>query len=411
MIKQKFLELKIRSQVWWTSLGPRARVGVLSGLGALGLLVLGLIGYGVFSYFKWNSSSMAIPWVTNSLPAKIPTPSPETPKTFASPLNGALRTQEEADVFMSRRPLAVMVNNHPDARPQFGLSKADVVYEAVAEGGITRFLAVFHSQNAEQVGPVRSARVYYEDWAAEYNAWYAHWGGAYMDAADKANQNNPSYEFTCNPAADAYAKINRINLPSLDQMWLGSAAYWRDNSRGVATEHTGFTSTEKLWTEAPKKYPGWEGFMEFRQWEFKDDVPAQAPTGVTAEFNFWEMPAFAVKWEYDPATNSYKRYQGGTLQVDAGADNTPLLAKNVVLQFTTESSFNDKKSHLNYKTVGEGTAKILRDGLVVDAIWKKGGISNRTIYYDSSGKEIQFNRGQIWIEIVPDRNIDAVKIN
>ena len=423
----KIRELKIRIQVWWANLSRRSRIAIISGGAVFGLLILGLIGYAAFSYLRWNSGKMAIPWVEEGKEEleKIYRPQGEGPRTEPSPINGVLYTKEEAGLFMNRRPLAIMINNHTDARPQFGLSKADLIYEAVAEGGITRFLALFHAWDCEKVGPVRSARIYYEDWAAEFNAWYAHWGGAYMDAGDKANQSNLSYAFTCNPEADAYAKINRINLPSLDQMWLGNTAYWRDRSRGVATEHTGYTSTKKLWEEAPNRYPGWEGFVEFDQWEFNppeageqpaqapletESLTGQAPTGSTISFNFWETAGFEVKWEYDSESNGYKRYQGGELQVDAGADNTPLLAKNVILQFTKEDSFGDKKHHLKYETIGTGSAKVFRDGEATDATWKKGDVRKRTRFYDSVGREIKFNRGQIWIEIVPERNKEAVVI-
>ena len=438
-VRNKILALKIRLLIWWGRLERRSRIAVGIGGALLGALILGAVSYGAISYFRWNSSEMAVPWIKKEHP-KIPSPPPGAPRTEPAPINGILYTKEEADRFMNRRPLAIMINNHTQARPQFGLSKADLVYEAVAEGGITRFLALFHAQDCEKIGPVRSARVYYEDWAAEFNAWYAHWGGAYMDEGDKAHQNDPNYAFTCNPEADSYAKINRINLPSLDQMWLGKTAYWRDRSRGVATEHTGYTSTEKLWNEAPRRYPGWEGFVEFDQWKFKDDTPspaeaaeggpAQAPSrnefgsgqastgstgsqqaGSTISFNFWETPGYEVRWEYDAATNSYKRFQGGELQVDAGANETPIMAKNVILQFTKEGSFGDKKHHLKYETVGTGSAKIFLDGRVIEAIWKKEDIRKRTKFYDLAGQEVVFNRGQIWIEIIPARNADSVQIS
>jgi len=418
----------VRLLVWWENRTGGSRILVSTVLGFFILLLVIFVGYGVLSYFRWNSRGMAIPWIgglegSGEQLEEVPQISSTGAKTEPSPINGVLYTKEQAEVFMNRRPLAIMINNHVDARPQFGLSKADLIYEAVAEGGITRFLALFHSRDVNKVGPVRSARIYYEDWAAEFNAWYAHWGGAYMTVEDKTHKDDPSYDFTCNPAADAYAKINRINLPSLDQMWLGGTAYWRDNSRGVAREHTGFTSTMKLWKEAPNRYPGWEGFVDFDHWKFKEDQPAQAPNPATGtgsgqaslasqvSFTFWGTPGYDVRWEYDPASNSYKRYQGGKLQVDAGAGNTPIMAKDVILQFTPESSFNDRKHHLNYQTVGTGDAKIFLDGKVLDATWKKKDIRSRTKFYDRRGNEVKFNRGQIWIEVVPARNADSVKIS
>ncbi len=429
----KIQEFKIRVRVWWENAEGGMRALVAGVLGVVVLLVLAGGVYSAFSYFQLGSGKLKSPLAIDKEEEELEDvvrPRGEGERSVPSPVNGVLYTEKEAELFMNRRPLAIMVNNHVDARPQFGLSKADLVYEAVAEGGITRFLALFHAWDVNKIGPVRSARIYYEDWAAEFNAWYSHWGGAYMDADDKANQNNPNYDFTCDPAADAYAKINRINLPSLDQMWLGQTAYWRENNRGVATEHTGYTSTMKLWKEAPNKYPGWEGFKEFKTWKFKEEdpisdfdeasggEPAQAPSASsgqapasTAVFNFWDVPSFEVKWEYMPEENVYKRYQGGQIQVDAGAENVPLVAKNVILQFTKETSFNDQKNHLNYETVGTGDAFIFLDGRKVEGTWKKPEIRERTKFYDATGNEIKFNRGQIWIQIVPAQKKENVEIS
>lgn len=413
-IMKKFKELKIRIQVWWENAGESVRYLVMGTGGALALVLVVGLGYAGISFLRGRGFEFVNPLASRKSPEElrgVDRPFKQKEGTEPAPIHGALYTEEQAKLFMNRSPLAIVVNNHAEARPQFGLSKADLIYEVVAEGGITRLIAFFHAEDVDKVGPVRSARVYFLDWAAEFNAWFAHWGGAYMNAEDKANQNNPSYEFTCHPQSDSYAKINRINLPSLDQNWLGTTAYWRDKSRGVAGEHTGYTSTFKLWEEAPNKYPGWEGFRKFEQWEFKDDNPAQTPTAAQISFNFWDGPQFAVRWEYIPEENRYLRYQGGELQVDAGADSDPLKAKNVILQFTEERAVGDKKSHLDYQTIGSGAARIFLDGREIEGTWKKDAIRERTEFYDQQGKEIKLNRGQIWIEVVPTRNMDRVEIS
>jgi len=391
----------------FNSLPKTKKIAVVAGGGFVLLLLLTIIGYATYSYIKWNSGSGSSKYYRSTKDIEV---SVGEPRDVESPINGVLYTKSQAEIFMARRPLAIMINNHTDARPQFGLSEADLIYEAVAEGGITRFLALYHSRDSDKVGPVRSARIYYEDWAAEFNAWYAHWGGSYMDDGDKANQDDPNYDFTCHPDADAYVKINRIGLPSLDQMWLGNAAYWRENDRGVATEHTGFTSTQKLLNDAPNRFPeeGWQNFEPFQTWLFKNDLPEadREPTSASSfGFSFWEgYTDYDVRWEYDSATNEYVRYQGGQKQIDA-ANNQELRAKNVVVQFTDQSFFGDKKGHLKYETVGTGKAKIFLDGKVIDADWNKPAIRERTRYFDAAtGGEIKFNRGQIWIEIVPTGN-------
>jgi hypothetical protein len=154
---------------------------------------------------------------------------PALPRTEACPLNGSLKTQQAKDAWSKRRPLAVMIENHEESRPQSGLSSADVVYEAVAEGGITRFMAVFLCPfNDIQVGPVRSARTYFLDWVSEYNSLYAHVGGA----------NTPG-------PANALGQIIDYKILDLNQFGIGFPTFWRDYQRlghPVATEHTMYSS-------------------------------------------------------------------------------------------------------------------------------------------------------------------------
>lgn len=393
----------------FSSLSKRKRIAIIAGGGLVLLIILTTIGYATYSYLKWNSGSGSQKRYRSTKEVAVQV---GEPKDVESPINGILYTKAQAKIFMNRRPLAIMINNHTDARPQFGLSEADLIYEAVAEGGITRFLALYHSRDSEKVGPVRSARIYYEDWAAEFNAWYAHWGSSYLDPWDEENMaNDPDYSgpFICHPDADAYAKIDRIGLPSLDEAWAEVApAYWRDYSQGVAEEHTGYTSTQNLYNIAPKVYPeeGWQNFEPFQTWLFKEDLKeAERPGAGSFSFYFWEgYSDYDVRWEYDPKTNEYVRYHGGQKQLDA-ANNQELRAKNVIVQFTDQSFFGDKKGHLKYETVGSGKAKVFLDGKVIDTEWQKGAIRERTRFFDATtGDEIKFNRGQIWIEIVPTGN-------
>ena len=398
------LEFLRRLKAQFNSLPKKKKIAVAVGAGFLLLVLLSIITYATVSYIRWNRDSGQRRYrSTKDVAIEV-----GEPREIESPINGLLYTKSQAEIFMNRRPLAIMINNHVQARPQFGLSEADLIYEAVAEGGITRFLAIYYAKDSDKVGPVRSARIYYLDWAAEFNTFYAHWGGAFMDDDDRAHQDDPTYAFTCHPDADAYAKINRIGLPSLDQMWLGNTAYWRENNQGVATEHTGFTSTQKLLNEAPNRYPeeGWQNFEPFQTWLFKDGLPeVDRPEASSFTFYFWEgYQDYDVRWEYDPATNEYVRYQGGEKQFDA-ANNQELRAKNVIVQFTDQSFFGDEKGHLRYETVGTGKAKVFLDGKVIDAEWNKLAIRGRTRYFDAAtGDEIKFNRGQIWIEIVPTGN-------
>jgi len=327
----------------------------------------------------------------------------EGDKIYPSPINGVMHTQEQYNIFSIRRPLAVMINNHIDARPQHGVSYADIVYEVVAEGGITRWIAIFHSQGAGQVGPIRSARVYYASLAAGYNPFFAHWGGAYVNPSDPEN--------TTNPEADVYDYMNGIGLPSLDQAYVGGKAYYRDNSRGVALEHTGYADTDKLWSLPgsgdPAIYPepAWKEYVDFASWNFKDVVVEDLrPETATIGFNFWDVPDFAVKYDYNKSSNTWDRTQGGAATVDLGNNNKRISPKVVIVMFATERSANDKKAHLFYDVIGSGTASIFQDGKQVNGTWVKRSATSREVFYDNLGNPMSFDRGQIWVEVLPAGN-------
>lgn len=329
-------------------------------------------------------------------PANVVEEDANDPKTETCPLNGSLKSKRAKDSWEKRRPLAVMIENHLESRPQSGLSSADVVYEAVAEGGITRFMAVYYCNLSDvQVGPIRSARTYYLDWLAEYDALYAHVGGA----------NTPG-------PADALGQIIRYGVKDLNQFSIGFPVFWRDYQRlgrPVATEHTMYSTTQKLWEVGAKR--GWTNVDEdgvawdknFVAWKFKDDKPSSSASKITV--NHWESQVdYQVVWNYDPATNTYNRDNGGNKHLDLN-NNKQISPKVVIVQFQRESNVNDGypgNVHLLYGTTGTGKALILQDGSVTEGKWVKPTRIARTKFTDNAGKEIELNKGQIWIETVPE---------
>lgn len=330
---------------------------------------------------------------------------PSLPRNEVCPLDGELHTKPAKEKWEKRRPLAVMIENHQESRPQSGLSYADVIYEAVAEGGITRFMAVYLCSYPEvQVGPVRSARTYFLDWLSEYDALYAHVGGA----------NTPG-------PADALGQIIRYDIKDLNQFSIGFPTFWRDYQRlgrPVATEHTMYSSTEKLWATGEKKGwtasesstirgrvvtgPRWDA--KFIPWKFKDDA---ASTGGPSkiEVNFWEnQKDYKVEWNYDSGCNCYKRKNAGVEHTDL--DNKKQLSpKNVVVRFMKESRANDGyegNAHLLYGNIGKGNVLIFIDGKVIKGTWNKANRLAREKFLDDKGQEIEFNRGQVWLQTVPE---------
>ena len=185
-----------------------------------------------------------------------------------------------------RHPLAVIIENYTDARPQVGLDKASIIYEAISEGGITRFMAIFGPRDAVKIGPVRSARTYFVDWAAEFDAFLAHVGGN-LDALDK---------------------IKTDNILDLDQFGLGDKAYWREPAAGIAIEHTMFTDTKKLYAAAKAK--GWPASGDFEALSFKEADATKAAASQRISIDFSE-PQYRVVWDFDKETNTYLRTLGG----------------------------------------------------------------------------------------------------
>ncbi len=322
------------------------------------------------------------------------------PKTESCPLNGVKYSKQQEQWWQGHRPLGVMIENSLDARPQSGISSADVVYEAVAEGGITRFLSVFYCQDAGIVGPVRSARTYFLDFISEYADFplYAHVGGA----------NTPG-------PADALGQIDTYGWQSyndLNQFSIGFPTYWRDYERlghTVATEHTMYSTVDKLWTvgktrdltNVDKKGKSWDaGFVPY---SFKDDQPAKSATASTVSFDFsGGYTDYSVKWSYDAKNNVYLRFNGGQPHLDKDTGKQ-LAAKNVVVLFMRESNANDgytNNEHMLYGTKGTGKAEIFIDGQMTIGTWSKQSRTARLIVHDNTGSEIKFDRGLIWFEIL-----------
>lgn len=313
-----------------------------------------------------------------------PTPSEEA-KTEVSPLDGVLITKTKMQEMQKKKVLGVMIDNALDARPQNGLASADLVYEALAEGGIPRFLAFYYRGSSDKVGPVRSIRSYFLDWLGEYDdSLFMHIGGSGGPGVD--------------PSVNALEMIQRLGLKSVGISLGGN--FWRDSSLHAAP-HNAYTSTEILWKGAERL--NWVGPVNLEKWLFKDDlVLANRPASFEISFQWggWGDNKNQVKWIYDQVNNIYLREQGGQKQID---DNTKeqLKAKNIIIQYEVQTLVNDEKHHINYATIGSGKVLVFRDGRVIEGTWSKTSAKSRTQYLDLDGNEIKFNRGQTWIEMVP----------
>ncbi len=280
-------------------------------------------------------------------------------------------------------PSAVIIENHPDARPQFGLAQANLVYEAEAEGGITRFLAIFAGgQNLKKIGPVRSARPYFVGWARGLSALFAHSGGS----------------------PEALAQIAQENIFDLNEFY-NEKYFWRDKSKNAP--HNLFTSSEKLdkYLELKNKKQG-----TFLSWRFKDDENREGLSSEASELspvggiaiNF-KSPEFAVKWKYDARNNDYVRYMGGQAHIDASGKD--IRAKNIAIMYV-KARVIDEKLRLKMEYIGTGKAFICLDGKCEEGEWRKKTDASRIRFYKKNGKEFIFNAGITWIEAVrPEINV------
>src|SRR3989344_2870186 len=250
-----------------------------------------------------------------------------------------------------------MIENSVDARPQSGVSKADIVYEAVAEGGITRFMAMFYCGVAEKTefAPVRSARTYFVDWVSEYDALYNHVGGAGVCS-----------DPTVDERAKALCQIDRYGIKDMDQFGISFPSCFRNPDRlghPVATEHQMVCVSNNLyeiaedrsWTNVDEDGVSWD--KNFTSWKFEDEAdPGDRGTLDQIDLYFWNgYTDFDVTWEYDAVQNVYKRVNGGQPHKDLEIDQQ-LTAKNVVIQFSEETSGIDEHKHLLYDTIGSDDA-------------------------------------------------------
>lgn len=347
------------------------------------------------------------------------------PKVAECPLNGQKYTQAEADIWSTRRPIAAMVENHKDARPESGLSRADVVYEAVAEGGITRFVGIFYCGAAAEnvnVAPIRSARVYFINMAAGYGTdpIFLHQGEANNICPSCPGGVKPKGQIA--PQVDAQSLLDKIGWAGGPQGNNFDGGYnigfpivvrnqYRLGSTPALWEHSVEADLNEVWKEAASR--GWNykdskgtpWTQGFTKWIFQDGKASTAPSASDIKFNYWvSMPGYDVEWKYDLSTNTYKRFNGGSSHIDWEFDKPQLSASNVAIMFVQETGPVDAEKHMFYQVIGTGKAIVFQNGQAITGTWSKSSALDREIFYDTNGKEIKMVRGSTWVEIVPSQN-------
>ena len=277
---------------------------------------------------------------------------------------------ERVDKREMHAPVAVMIDNHSAARPQASLQSASVIYETLVEGSITRFMAIFDHGTQGKIGPVRSVRPYFLQWADEYDPVFMHAGGS----------------------PEALLKIREYQTKDLYQ----GQYYWRTPGN---SPHNLFTKSDLFLLGIRDK--GWESTDAFTPWSFTDDPKEGATDANAAVINFaYGGINSLVRWEYDSAAQKYKRSQAGVEQKDSETGQQ-ITAKTVIVQIIPPVVGYGDKGRLTLNIMGEGTAHFLFNGKRIEGKWNKASASSRTLWYDENGEELSLPRGNMFIEVVP----------
>ncbi len=277
------------------------------------------------------------------------------------------------------RPVAVMIDNEGVARSrQSGMHKAYAVYEMVAEGGETRFMAFFKGVNPEVIGPVRSSRHYFLHYALEHDPIYVHFGWSPLAERGIATLN-----------------VNNINgIRGVDE-----EIFWRNPDKRGDWQNA-FTSMERIKSMIErKKYRDKTNVSVFKystdQLELTDGKQAH---NIKIPYSYYRT----VNYQYDQPSRIYKRFQGEKPHTDA-VSKVQYSAKNIIIAFVRNYLLNDgtKTGRQQMDTVGSGKGYYITNGKYTEITWKKSGKTAKTEFKDKNGSEITLNNGQTWIQIVP----------
>ena len=275
------------------------------------------------------------------------------------------------------RPFAVMIDNHSDAWPQVGLQKAYMIYEIIVEGGETRLMALFKGANVEQIGPVRSARHYFIDYAMENDAIYVHFG----------------------QSPQAESDLKRYSINDINGIAEDGTTFWR--VKGKAAPHNAITSSEKLLSSANnKKYKTTSTNQSVLNYT-TDEVnlsDGQGAISVTIPHSDRQT----VKYVYDEANKVYKRNARGKAQTD-WTSGEAITTKNIIITFCDNYTLSDSenKGRQGLKNIGTFDGYHITNGKSIKIKCTKDSREAKTIYKDLNGNIIKVNDGNTFVNICP----------
>lgn len=308
----------------------------------------------------------------------------ESQTAAPSPTDALTGLPVSADA-VGKRPVAVMVENHPQARPQWGLSTPDIVIEGVAEGGITRMMWLYSDvRDMPKVGPTRSARHDYVELAEGFDAIYVHFGGS-------------TY---------AYDTIERDKVDDVDGM--SSKYFARDKSRKVASEHTAYTTGENIQKAiADKGYRTEVKAEKATSFTFSSEKRSLSD-GACRSVKVMFSDNYCHTFRYNETDGLYYNHMNANEMKDA--DGKTMTVSNVLILYTEVSGVSGSKSgHQDWDLQG-GTGLYVSNGTYQSIRWSKGAASAPLTLTDANGTPLQLNTGKSWIGFVPKTNADRTEL-
>ncbi len=295
-----------------------------------------------------------------------------------NPLTGKIAVMD----LSGRRPIVVMLDNQFYARPQAGLSEADIVYEILAEGLITRYMAVFYGNYSDHIGPVRSSRPYFVEKAFEYDPYYVHVGGSMQALSD----------------------IRKLGLADIDG--LSSGAFWREKHKKIP--HNMYTSSEVLVKDGTRL--GYKTTVDVKFLDFYNDftvidgAPATEIKFIYKEPVQSDMTGYFTSYKYNDAEKVYYRYTNGEPHIDEDS-KIHLSCTNILVQYA-KTVVLDNEGRLDVDLVTSGKGKYYTAGKMIEVTWKKTSASDMTSFFDINGQAIKLNPGVTWFQIVKLGNVE-----
>ncbi len=349
------------------------------------ILALVLLVNGACSVLRRSSASTPTPTKTPftasiseptaTFAASIPSPTPERSYDHC-PLTG-LRMADPS--LAMRRPLDIKIDNYPGSRPPSGIQCADVVFEHFAEGAITRLSAVFLCQDAERIGPVRSARLIDVEHIVDmFDAVLVHYGAA--------NRVLPM--------------IRAAGFPDMDG-YFGASGFF--NVSGRVSPFNKYCDTRTLWEGVEDN--GWQRPAERAGFIFSESVESDAQV---SQITITYAPQNRARWDYDAERGIYLRYQDGQPHVEESSGEQLTAVNVIALQAEhTETDIDEGYGAFSVRIdlLGDGPAMVFRDGVAVVGRWERGGEMDMITFLDEGDDPVPLEPGNVWIQVVPDIDI------